>query len=95
VVDNLTVCVGGGLGGVANVNAVLLIERVGGGDVTFKVTAIANVMGAEPVVVTVTLSEYVPGPRPVGFTWTAMVAGILPLSGAMVIQSEPFVMDVV
>lgn len=82
LVDIVTGCAAGELGGDTKFSVVALNVSVDGAGVTSNVTGI--VTGATPVTVTVTDELYVLAERLVGFTRTVRVPGTVPLTGPTV-----------
>jgi len=82
LVDMVTDCVGGELGGETKFSLVALNVSVDEAGSTTNVTGI--VTGATPVTVTVTDELYVLAERLVGFTRTIRLPGTVPLTGPTV-----------
>jgi hypothetical protein len=82
LVDILTSCVAGELGGETKFRVVVLNVSVDEAGITTNVTGI--VTGATPVTVTVTDELYVLAERLVGFTRTIKLPGTVPLTGPTV-----------
>jgi hypothetical protein len=66
---------------------------VGTGAVTFKVTGTVTGLLVALAAVTVTLPVYVPAARPVGFTETLTLPGVVPLEGVAESQDAELEME--
>jgi len=82
LVDIVTDCAAGELGGERKFNVGLLNVSVEGAGVTTSVTGM--VTGATPLTVTVIAERYDAAVRLVGFTRTVRVPGTVPLAGPTV-----------